>query len=256
MKQFIALLLFLAFWNVALAQTNQRTFHLKNGSVVTGVVVEEIPGTSYKVKTGDGNIFVFKADEIEKITAKEDEPKPDKTDVVLQKGFSFYSHNELGFGGIFFDDVSSYYIGLSTTNGIKFNDRIGVGLGLEYQALDGWSSIPYFVDLRMYFPEISMYTFIDIGSAAGGRSDNIEVVNNFGTRYEQSISYTNKFFGRFGLGYKTKISDNLSGTIGLNYSLLSYNANVWLYEDTYLNVDGVYGMFGLKIGIEFNKKLK
>lgn len=42
--------------------------YLKNGSIIRGLIIEQIPNTSIKIQTKDGNIFNFKIDEIEKIS--------------------------------------------------------------------------------------------------------------------------------------------------------------------------------------------
>jgi len=42
--------------------------YLKNGSVVRGVIIEQVPGVSLKIQTSDGSVFFYKMDEIEKIT--------------------------------------------------------------------------------------------------------------------------------------------------------------------------------------------
>jgi len=42
--------------------------YLKNGGVRRGIIIEQIPGKSLKIKTNDGSVYVFKMDEIEKIT--------------------------------------------------------------------------------------------------------------------------------------------------------------------------------------------
>ena len=42
--------------------------YLKNGSIVRGMIMEQIPNESVKIETYDGSIFVYKMDEIEKIT--------------------------------------------------------------------------------------------------------------------------------------------------------------------------------------------
>ncbi len=44
--------------------------YLKNGSVIRGMVIEQIPMQQLKIQTKDGSVFVFKMDEIDKI-AKE-----------------------------------------------------------------------------------------------------------------------------------------------------------------------------------------
>jgi hypothetical protein len=42
--------------------------YLKNGSIIKGIIVEQYPNVQIKIQTKDGNLFVFKMDEIEKIT--------------------------------------------------------------------------------------------------------------------------------------------------------------------------------------------
>ena len=53
------------------AQQNMRdVVYLKNGSIIKGIIIEQIPFVSYKIQTTDGSIFVFSADDVERI-AKE-----------------------------------------------------------------------------------------------------------------------------------------------------------------------------------------
>lgn len=42
--------------------------HLKNGSVIRGLIIEQVPAKQIKVKTSDGSIFVYQMSEIEKMT--------------------------------------------------------------------------------------------------------------------------------------------------------------------------------------------
>lgn len=50
------------------AQQNDDIVYLKNGSIIKGVIVEQIPGESVKLETRDGNLFVFSMEEIDRIT--------------------------------------------------------------------------------------------------------------------------------------------------------------------------------------------
>ena len=45
--------------------------YLKNGSVVRGMIMEQVPGQTVTIKTADRNIFVFDVGEIEKLTKEE-----------------------------------------------------------------------------------------------------------------------------------------------------------------------------------------
>lgn len=42
--------------------------YLKNGSIIKGTVVEQVMGQSIKIETRDGNLFVFRPDEVERMT--------------------------------------------------------------------------------------------------------------------------------------------------------------------------------------------
>lgn len=42
--------------------------YLKNGSVIRGMIFEQIPNVSIKIQTKDGSIFVYKMEEVEKMT--------------------------------------------------------------------------------------------------------------------------------------------------------------------------------------------
>ena len=50
------------------AQTAIDIIHLKNGSIVKGTITEQVMGQGIKLETKDGNLFVYKMEEIEKIT--------------------------------------------------------------------------------------------------------------------------------------------------------------------------------------------
>lgn len=55
----------------ALAQQIQQmedVVHLKNGGLIRGIIIEQIPGESLKIQTRDGSVFVYPMDEIAKIS--------------------------------------------------------------------------------------------------------------------------------------------------------------------------------------------
>jgi hypothetical protein len=68
---------------VATAQTElTESVYLKNGSIIKGTIVEQIPNTSIKIKTKDGSLFVYTFDEIEKITKEEQVKQADKLEPI------------------------------------------------------------------------------------------------------------------------------------------------------------------------------
>jgi sRNA-binding regulator protein Hfq len=49
-------------------QSNQDVVYLKNGSVIRGVITEQVPNTSVKIRTTDGNQFVYAIADVSKMT--------------------------------------------------------------------------------------------------------------------------------------------------------------------------------------------
>lgn len=45
--------------------------YLKNGSIIHGTIIEQIPNESLKVKTKDGSVFVYKMTEVDKMTKEQ-----------------------------------------------------------------------------------------------------------------------------------------------------------------------------------------
>lgn len=115
--------------------------YLKNGSIIHGTITEEVPGKSLKIETKDGNVFVYKVKEVEKIThtapaaesstdtavapaAAAAQPTPEPNDPNAR-------FNKFGF---FLD------FGFWAPGGTKqFNDDLEAGTGsTSYDYMSGW----------------------------------------------------------------------------------------------------------------------
>jgi hypothetical protein len=63
------------FFVLSMASFAQQNYddvvYLKNGSVIRGVIIEQVPNVSLKLQTKDGNIFVYKMEEVEKMTKEQ-----------------------------------------------------------------------------------------------------------------------------------------------------------------------------------------
>jgi hypothetical protein len=80
MKKFL-LLTVVILWaiNMLKAQQYIDVVYLKNGSIIRGVILEQIPNQSIKIKTADKSLFVYKMDEVDKIVKEESEPTSTST---------------------------------------------------------------------------------------------------------------------------------------------------------------------------------
>ena len=224
---------------LAYAQNNQEIVYLKNGDKVKGIIIEEIPNTSIKVKTSNGSILVYSIHEIEKIISPEDE--------IFQKKFRFKQYNNnptydktgykgfIDFGGVIgIGNRGDGAIAVSTTHGYQFNPYFffGAGIGIEYHM--NWETffIPVFADIKTYFLNKNISPFL--GLKAG-----YSVYDGKGCYINPHIGVTLSSSPRFGM--------NL--TIGYNMQKAKINdrpKNIKNYKDN-MAINGI----SIKLGFEF-----
>ena len=104
MKNTLTLLALLLISNASFSQAQRDVVSLKNGSVIKGSIIEQTPPVQLKIETADGNIFVFKYEEIEKI-ARENFQSPFQTKADEKINFKDYGGKlslgiSMGGGGI------------------------------------------------------------------------------------------------------------------------------------------------------------
>jgi len=64
-------LMCLCAFTIKAQQNYEDVVFLKNGSIIRGTIVEQIPNQSLKIKTKDGSVFVYNISEVEKMTKEE-----------------------------------------------------------------------------------------------------------------------------------------------------------------------------------------
>lgn len=133
-KLFLFLVAFVLMGQFAYSQKQQEIVYLKNGSVIRGTVIEQVPNKSIKVQTADGSIFVYQMNEVEKMT-KETSKNTSGTISVFQdsnitgyRGFVDFGYT-VGLG-----DYGVGRIELTTSHGYQFNPYFfaGIGTGIHY----------------------------------------------------------------------------------------------------------------------------
>ncbi len=94
MKKLVLAALILFVTSSLPAQEYIDVVHLKNGGLIKGIIIENVPNDKVKIKTRDGSIFVFKYSEIEKFT-KEENQKTEKIDKKDDKNANKMLYDEL-----------------------------------------------------------------------------------------------------------------------------------------------------------------
>ena len=235
-------MLFMVLSTVLFAQQNyQDVVYLKNGSVIRGMIIEQIPNQSIKIETMDKSIFVYKLEEVEKMTKEEKKSKAKYVAEPVETGYQAII--ELGYGL----KVGSYgldVLKLNVINGYRINNNfaVGIGTGIRHYTEEGESAtfIPIFADFRGYLPmnKIAPYVALGIG-------------------YSFSPSHSFRGVGvivnpSVGVGFK--MQNNRVLHVGLGYEMqkaeLSYDYYYNNYNYYYSSNETI-GAISLNVGITF-----
>jgi hypothetical protein len=218
--------------NLLYSQTiYQDVVYLKNGSKIKGVIIEQIPSVSLRIETTDGSVFVFKMEEIEKMTKEATLLKKDisseqniKSSEGLKKGYKGIIDigYQIGIGDYGMDRLKFNFI-----NGYQFNPNIsiGLGLGLRYFIVDGTAYVPIFTDFRTTFLDnnISPYFSLGIGySVTNGGGVGFFLNPNLGTSFKVS----KRSAINLGIGYELQKMDLWFGNYYSGYYTETINLSV------------------------------
>ena len=103
----------------AVSQQIEDVIYLKNGSIIRGIIIEQVPGKSIKIQTREGNLFVYQMEQIDRIMKEPQVKRVGRKSPELALGLS------LG-GGILIDGIGQWY-----------NGDIGKGFGFAAWSLVG-----------------------------------------------------------------------------------------------------------------------
>ena len=145
--------------NLSYGQNNMEdVVYLKNGSIIRGKIIEQVPNQSIKIQTNDRNVFVFKYDEVEKIT-KEYLPVDisiNNSKETEHKKSGYINLTEInycpGIGDIKVGSYSvknkDYSFGLRTINSFQLNEHMSFGIGIGIDKYVYATMLPITFDAR------------------------------------------------------------------------------------------------------------
>lgn len=147
-RLFLSLLACLMFACLAEAQRTHDTIYLKNGSVLYGQIIEELPDTQVKIRLRDGSLLICPYSDLERIeystgrASFDEEPRTPYLNWHLDAGYLF-GPSERQHAGAF----ASY--------GARFSRVLFLGLGsgvMRDMADSADLVIPIYGHLRAYLP--------------------------------------------------------------------------------------------------------
>ena len=164
----LALLLTFMCGNLRAQSNLEDVVYLKNGSIIRGIIIEQVPSQSLKIQTRDRNVFVFKMDEIEKITRENPAPAEAPANKFQLRKSGFASMLEInrawGFEQTVIENTATYSnqiflggnsVGIRVINGIRFSEHFfgGIGVGMDFfPEIINYSSGRYTVEKIRFIP--------------------------------------------------------------------------------------------------------
>lgn len=165
MKKYLALLLFALITSVSFGQSNfQDVVYLKNGSIIRGIIIKQVPNNFIKIETIGRNVFVYQMDEIEKLTREPYQGRGNRTitgnghqtgyRAIVELGY------EIGTGNFGMDRLK-----FNVINGYQFNPyfSLGFGTGLRYYPDAELALMPIFADFRANFMDNKVSPYLSLG---------------------------------------------------------------------------------------------
>ena len=147
-RLFLSLLACLMFACLAEAQRTHDTIYLKNGSILYGQIIEELPDTQVKIRLRDGSLLICPYSDLERIEYSTGRA-------------SFYEEPRTPYlnwhfdAGYLFGPSTRQHTGLFASYGARFNRSLflGIGSGFIYAMTETVDMvIPVYGHLRAYLP--------------------------------------------------------------------------------------------------------
>ena len=226
----------------------QEVVYLKNGSIIRGTIIDQVPNRTLKIETADGSVFVYPMREVQKITKEPYRrgPRSPRSNYGVERTSRCRYMNsytprgyrgfiELGYAFGVGSDNKNNRLEISTTHGYQFNPYIfvGGGAGIHYYNDAKETLMPVFGEFRANFSDgpITPYVGVKLGySAYLGSDEHIEG----GAFFSPSVGV------RFGVG------GDMFLNFGFGYSLQQLGYEGYSYDETF-----TMNALHLKVGFEF-----
>lgn len=236
---YLLLIIWLGFSTATFSQNPlQETVYLKNGSIIKGIIIEQVPNHSIKIQTADGSIFVYKMEEVEKMTKEAIYSDPYKHTPYSKKHYDITGYRgfiDLGYT-VGIGDWGIGRLEATTSHGYQFNPYffLGAGSGVHYYCTDGVDDlvVPIFLDIRGNFTKGAIVPFA--GIKAGYSFIATESFEDFGAYLAPAI------------GVKFMMSEKSAFNLSLGYTFQF--AEIYYYG--YSSSENTGGI-SIKLGFEF-----
>lgn len=225
----------------ALAQNYQEVVYLKNGSIIKGIITEQIPNESVTIKTSDGSIVICRMEDVSKITKEFSENKTFEKEIVsssdryARHGWNVAPRYRGLLGESFVvgtGDFEESRVSFYTSHGCQITPYIYAGLGVgltcwsDYGVFDAitdgdYASMPMFAHFitelhRLYNKRVSPFFDLKMGYSFGE--------DIYGFYCAPSVG-CHVYFGKTKMGLGASIGYDLQ-RVDVDYGVYSENSTM------------------------------
>ncbi|MCL3853042.1 MULTISPECIES: hypothetical protein [Parabacteroides] len=239
---FVFVFLFAAMqWSFAQSDMKEVVY-LKNGSIIKGIIVEQVPNKSLKIQTADGSLFVCDMKDVEKITKEAVYGSHNRSYSSRDLNTKYVKRGYKGFVDFGYTvgtgDFSEGRVELTTSHGFQFNPYLflGGGTGFNYYHESEVFAMPLFVDFRANFMQGPIVPFA--GVKTGYTASLSDDADDLGFYFAPSV------------GVKFMLNNRLAFNATLGYTVQLAEVYYYSYYNNYYSDENLGGV-SIKVGLEF-----
>ncbi len=260
MKKIFFALALSVFTVMAVSAQEPVTLKLKSGVSVTGTVIEE-GAESMKIQTAEGDIFIYRTNEIDRIVGNNGQSitqeKKERDTRGLGNFKGYRSVIELSGGAAIGNSWACNRLQFSYIGGYNFGSYLyaglGVGLALTDMCCDMAVDVPVFLHVRSAFlknRKVSPYISLNLGYNIGVSASESYVFSSSA----EYIKYSS-FYAEPTVGVEIRLKKKSAVSIGLTLPLMPSKiyASSYIYND-YYSSDETYPKYigvGGKVAFSF-----
>lgn len=148
-------------------QSYDDVVYLKNGSIIRGLIIEQIPNVSLKIQTKDNSVFVYNMEDVKKMTKEPIQDKP-----AAQQNEYYGSEKDPTVAVLLsalIPGVGQYY-NEDVTKGVVMTSLYVAGWALYFAAgyEEVWEEDEYYwASYGYYYEEETPWLYVGLGMAVG-----------------------------------------------------------------------------------------
>eukprot|EP01029_Cantina_marsupialis_P029264 TRINITY_DN780002_c0_g1_i1.p1 TRINITY_DN780002_c0_g1~~TRINITY_DN780002_c0_g1_i1.p1 ORF type:complete len:258 (+),score=40.53 TRINITY_DN780002_c0_g1_i1:37-810(+) len=232
------------------AQKKMHVITLKNGNVLQGKIIRQVPGDFLEIETQDKNFWKFDMEDIAEIRFEKRKLPKNYRDTIVQplKGMSYEIKMGVLAGGKSNEDDAPF--SMLVSGNYRFESGISAGGGVGYETLNG-GSMPVFGEIKFQAKLNGISPFIYLQSGYS-----IALENQFGRNFyhnsEDDVNSVGGILINPGIGFNLgNIGDNrFTLNIGYRFQKMKHKwENSYTKDTEYLKEE--YNRLSIHLGLIF-----